>query len=60
MTWQESAQSAENRRRYWSRSAAGWLRVAQARPNAGHLALARLERAGAVTGVITQNVHALH
>jgi NAD-dependent SIR2 family protein deacetylase len=34
--------------------------VSVARPNAGHLALARLERAGAVTGVITQNVDNLH
>jgi NAD-dependent deacetylase len=35
-------------------------RLAQARPNAGHLALAALERAGAVRAVITQNVDGLH
>ncbi len=48
------------RRRYWARSFAGWPRMAGARPNPGHLALAALERAGAVCGVITQNVDRLH
>jgi NAD-dependent deacetylase len=37
------------------------LRVlADARPNAAHLALAELERAGFVAGVITQNIDRLH
>jgi NAD-dependent SIR2 family protein deacetylase len=31
-----------------------------AEPNAGHLALARLERSGALSGLITQNVDGLH
>lgn len=31
-----------------------------ARPNAAHLALARLERAGKLTAVITQNIDSLH
>ncbi len=44
MTWREFAQSAENRRRYWARSAGGWERVRGARPNAGHLAIAGLEK----------------
>jgi NAD-dependent protein deacetylase/lipoamidase sirtuin 4 len=48
------------RRRYWARSMVGWPRLAAARPNAGHRALASLERAGAVTGLITQNVDGLH
>jgi len=30
------------------------------RPNAGHLALARLEEAGRLTGVVTQNIDGLH
>jgi NAD-dependent deacetylase len=34
--------------------------LADVRPNAGHLALAELERAGTVIGVITQNVDRLH
>ena len=60
MSYREFVQSAENRRRYWARSALGWERVRDARPNAGHLAVARLEAAGHVAGVITQNVDGLH
>lgn len=48
------------RRRYWSRSMVGWPRFAAAQPNAGHAALARLERAGRLAGTITQNVDSLH
>ncbi|MEO8700163.1 MAG: NAD-dependent protein deacetylase [Kofleriaceae bacterium] len=48
------------RRRYWARSLLGWPRLAAAQPNAGHRALAQLEQAGVVTGVITQNVDGLH
>jgi NAD-dependent SIR2 family protein deacetylase len=49
-----------NRRRYWARSLLGWPRLAAAHPNAGHRALAALEHAGVVAGVITQNVDSLH
>lgn len=52
--------SAATRRRYWARSFLGWPRMAEARPNAAHLALAALERAGALAGIITQNVDRLH
>ena len=48
------------RRRYWARSMAGWPIVARARPNAAHDALARLEAAGRVEALVTQNVDALH
>lgn len=48
------------RARYWRRSLVGWPRFASAEPNAAHHALARLERSGAVGGVITQNVDRLH
>ena len=48
------------RRRYWARSTLGWPRFRGARPNAGHRALAALEAAGALAGVITQNVDGLH
>lgn len=49
-----------SRQRYWARSMIGWPRMRQAAPNAGHLALAELERAGHVTQLITQNVDGLH
>ena len=48
------------RRRYWARATLGWERFSKARPNRAHRALAALERAGAVAGVITQNVDRLH
>lgn len=60
MQYREFADSAEGRARYWSRSMIGWTRVARARPNDGHRALARLEDAGVVAGLITQNVDGLH
>lgn len=47
-------------RRYWARAHVGWRHLAYAEPNAGHHALARLERAGVVAGLITQNVDGLH
>ncbi len=43
-----------------SRSVVGWPRVAAAKPNAAHVALADLEQRGRVVGVITQNVDSLH
>lgn len=48
------------RRRFWAGARVGSLRAADVAPNAGHLALARLEAAGRINGVITQNVDNLH
>jgi NAD+-dependent protein deacetylase sirtuin 4 len=56
----EFMRSEAARRRYWARSFRGWPRIAAAEPNAGHRALAALEAAGRVNGVITQNVDGLH
>jgi len=56
----EFVDKEDNRRRYWARSLLGWPRLAGAQPNAGHRALAALEHAGVVSGVITQNVDSLH
>lgn len=50
----------EERRRYWARSMLGWPRIADARPNRAHHALARLQRLGCIAAPITQNVDALH
>ena len=44
MQFSEFIGSAEAQRRYWARSYQGWRRIGQARPNAGHRALAALER----------------
>ena len=56
----EFRQSDAVRRRYWARSMVGWPTLAQAAPNAGHRALAELERSGMIGSVITQNVDGLH
>lgn len=60
MTHQSFVRDADARRRYWARSHVGWRIMRTAQPNAGHRALADLEGAGLVTGVITQNVDGLH
>lgn len=56
----EFRRSERARRRYWARAVLGWDRLRGAQPNAGHRALVRLEAAGVVTAVITQNVDRLH
>ena len=48
------------RQRYWARNHIGWRHMDDTLPNAGHRALAALEHAGVLTGVITQNVDLLH
>lgn len=60
MRFQQFVGSEAARRRYWARSFVGWQRVADARPNAAHRALAGLETIGSVTGLVTQNVDGLH
>ncbi|GAA4333099.1 NAD-dependent protein deacetylase [Pigmentiphaga soli] len=52
--------AAEARGRYWARSMVGWRRFGAAAPNAAHRALARLEDAGRVALLVTQNVDGLH
>ncbi|MDR5700073.1 NAD-dependent protein deacetylase [Agromyces aerolatus] len=60
MTFQTFLASEHARKRYWAGSHLGWRHFGSARPNAGHRALAGLEAAGAVTGLVTQNVDGLH
>jgi NAD-dependent SIR2 family protein deacetylase len=48
------------RRRYWARALVGWQHLGRAAPNEAHRALARLERAGRVELLVTQNVDRLH
>jgi NAD-dependent SIR2 family protein deacetylase len=60
MTFQAFTRDAAARQRYWARSHVGWRVMARAWPNAGHRAVARLERLGMLSGVVTQNVDGLH
>jgi NAD-dependent SIR2 family protein deacetylase len=60
MTYQAFTGDPVARRRYWARSHLGWRTIGEARPNAGHRAVARLQHLGAVSGIITQNVDGLH
>lgn len=60
ITFTHFVSDPSSRARYWARATVGWQRVAEAQPNAGHRALARLEQARCLTGLITQNVDRLH
>ena len=60
MTVQTFLSSETARKRYWAGSHLGWRAFASAQPNDGHRALASLEAAGVVSGVVTQNVDGLH
>ena len=52
--------SPQARQRYSACAHFGWRRIVAARPNAGHRAVAALQRAGVLRGIITQNVDGLH
>ncbi|MEO6021168.1 MAG: Sir2 family NAD-dependent protein deacetylase, partial [Knoellia sp.] len=60
MSHQEFTSTSAARQRYWARSFIGWQRFSVAEPNAGHRAVAELQRTGAFGPVITQNVDGLH
>ena len=60
MTYAAFTSDPAARHRYWARGHVGWPRIAGARPNAGHHAVAALDRAGLLRGVVTQNVDRLH
>jgi NAD-dependent SIR2 family protein deacetylase len=60
MNLSEFLSGPDAQQRYWARSHVGWGRMAGSRPNAGHRALAGMERQGRVSAVITQNVDGLH
>jgi NAD-dependent SIR2 family protein deacetylase len=58
--YNDFVRNAAVRRRYWARSLNGYRRFRDARPNAGHKALAAMEHAGKLHHLITQNVDRLH
>lgn len=60
MTYDVFMGSHEARVRYWARSYVGWSRIAEAKPNAGHRALAKAQIEGKLGAIITQNVDGLH
>jgi len=60
MTFDSFMGSTEAQKRYWARSFVGWSRINDAKPNAGHIALARAEVTGKLAHLITQNVDGLH
>ena len=56
----EFVASRAARVRFWKQRLAMYRDYADAQPNAGHRALARLESLGRLTSVITQNIDGLH
>ena len=60
MTFDSFMGSHEAQVRYWARSFVGWSRIAMAKPNPGHFAIAQAESLGLISHIITQNVDGLH
>ncbi len=58
--FQDFLASEAARRQYWRMKKEGYWEMRNARPNAGHHALARLEAAGKLVALITQNIDGLH
>ena len=58
--YQDFMASREARVKAWERSARMFKRCSEARPNAGHLAIAELQRRGHIRTVVTQNIDGLH
>lgn len=60
LRYQDFVREAANRRRYWARSTIGWPWLDRREPNGAHHALAALQTAGYIRGIVTQNVDSLH
>lgn len=58
--YQDFLASADARRRYWQYRREMYADFRSAKPNAAHLALARLEERGRLQAVVTQNIDGLH
>ncbi|HET8846047.1 MAG TPA: Sir2 family NAD-dependent protein deacetylase [Ktedonobacteraceae bacterium] len=60
VSYQDFVQQAEARKAYWATRRNFSVQVRQARPNAAHYALAKLEQRQILAGIITQNFDGLH
>lgn len=58
--YREFVGSEATRRRYWARSMLGFPVISSAVPNRAHYAVSALERMGALSLLVTQNVDGLH
>src|SRR6202051_4895983 len=58
--FQDFMTSEAARIEHWDYKLEGWEGFRAARPNAAHEAIVRLERAGKVLAVVTQNIDGLH
>jgi len=58
--YQDFMTSEAARIEHWDYKLEGWPAFRDARPNATHQAILRLEQAGKVTAVVTQNIDGLH
>ena len=56
----EFMSSKDSREEYWRRWVDLYQGITEARPNAAHMALARLEEMGLLKAIITQNIDGLH
>jgi NAD-dependent deacetylase len=59
-TLRDFRENSETRRQYWAERRDRYPSLRDTEPNAGHLALARLQSAGRLSHVITQNIDGLH
>jgi NAD-dependent deacetylase len=59
-TLSDFVENIETRRRYWAERRDRFPELRDTRPNAGHFALARLQAAGRLSTIVTQNIDGLH
>jgi len=59
-TLSDFRENPDTRRQYWAERRERYPALRDTQPNAGHLALARLQSAGRLSYVVTQNIDGLH
>jgi NAD-dependent deacetylase len=58
--YEDFMNSASARIEYWDYKLEAWPAISAAQPNPIHYAIAKLENAGKVTALLTQNIDGLH